>query len=127
MQNLQSKNYRRLLQISNLYHLFIAVYVLSKLTNWAEKLVISKTLSVVTNESIKSGVLTPKAQSEIVHSLATLTMVHTIRPTTNDLNTVCTRLIKMYPILKDTMDNGYVSFIGKSMLVDKIIEFQIRY
>ena len=127
MQNLQSKNYRRLLQISNLYHLFIAVYVLSKLTNWAEKLVISQRFSVVTNESIKSGVLTPKARSEIVHSLATLIMIHTIRPTTDNLNTVCTRLIKMYLILKDTMDNGYVSFIGKSMLVDKIIEFQIRY
>ena len=93
--------------------MFIAVYVLSRLTNWAEKLVIPKRFSVVTNESIKSGVLTPKARSEIVHSLATLMMVHTIRPTTDDLNIVCARLIKMYPILKDTMDNGHVSFIRR--------------
>ena len=82
-----------------------------RLANWAEKIVIPKRFSVVTNEALKSGVLTPKARDEIVHSLATLMMVHTIRPTPDDYNTVCLRLIKTHSILKDKVDSGYVSYI----------------
>jgi len=82
----------------------------NRLINWAKKLVIPKRFSVVTNEALKSGILMPKARDEIVASLSTLMMVHTIRPTSNDYNTVCLRLIKTHPILKDGVDSGYVSF-----------------
>ena len=78
---------------------------------WAEKLMIPRRFSVVTNEAMKSGVLTPKAWDEIVNSMATLIMVHTIWPTSNDYNTECLRLIKTHPILKDGADNGYVSSV----------------
>ena len=83
----------------------------TRLANWAEKLAIPKRFSVVTNEAMKSGVLTPKVRDEIVQSMSTLIMVHTIRPTSNDYNTVCLRLIKTHPILKDRIDSGYVSSV----------------
>ena len=79
--------------------------------NWAEKLVIPKRFSVVTNEALKSGALTPKLRDEIVHSMATFMMIHTIRPTPHDYNTVCLRLVKTHPILKDRIDGGYVSSV----------------
>lgn len=81
------------------------------MANWAEKLIIPRRFSIVTNEAMKSGVLTPRARDEIVNYMATLMMVHTIRPTSNDYNTVCLRLIKTHPILKDGADNGYVSSV----------------
>ena len=80
-----------------------------RLTDWAEKLIIPKRFSSITNEAMKSGALTPKARDEIVHSLATLIMVHTVRPTSTDYNLVCSRLVKTHPILKDRLDSGYVS------------------
>lgn len=81
------------------------------MASWAEKLIIPRRFSVVTNEAMKSGVLTPRARDEIVNSMATLMMVHTIRPTPNDYNTVCLRLIKAHPILRDGADSGYVSSV----------------
>jgi len=74
-------------------------------------MVMPKRFSLVTNEAIKSGALTPRARDEIIHSLTTLIMVHTINPISDDYNTVCTRLVKTYPTLKDQVDGGYVSFL----------------
>ena len=67
-------------------------------------MVMPKRFSLVTNEAIKSGALTPRARDEIIHSLATLI-------TSDDYNTVCTQLVKTYPTLKDQVDGGYVSFL----------------
>ena len=70
---------------------------------------IPKRFSAATTEEMKTGALTPKARDEIIHSLATLMMVHTIHPSPQDYNMVCSRLIKTYPLLKDQIDGGFVS------------------
>lgn len=77
--------------------------------DWATKLSIPSQFSVETMSSIKSGVPTRKARDEVINSLATLIMVHTMRPTSNDYNTVCKRLIEKHTALKDNIGSGYVS------------------
>ena len=58
--------------------------------------------------AIKSGILNNEVRDEIVNSVSTLMMVHTLKPTSEEYNTVCSRLIMAYPTLKDNCDNGYV-------------------
>ena len=58
---------------------------------------------------MKSGVLTPKARDEIIHSLATLIMVHTVYPSPSDYNAVLSKLVKKHPVLRDCVGSGYVS------------------
>ena len=53
--------------------------------------------------------LTRKTRVEIHNSLATLILVHTCRPTSNDRKIVCRRLIEKYPSLRDSSPSGYVS------------------
>ena len=53
--------------------------------------------------------LSQKARDEIVNSLSTLILVHTIRPTSEDYNTVCSRLVKKHAVLKDHIGSGFVS------------------
>ena len=77
--------------------------------NWAEVLVIPKRFSTETTAAIKSGKLNNKARDEVINALATLMMVHTIKPTSNDYNTICSKLVRAYPLLKDSADSGYVS------------------
>ena len=55
------------------------------------------------------GILTQNARVEIVDSLSTLVMVHTIRPTPEDLTVLSRRLIEKHPSLHDRVDNGFVS------------------
>ena len=83
--------------------------MLTRISNWAEQLTIPKRFSTATNKAIKTGMLSSKAQDEIIHSLSTLIMVHTVKPSPDDYNTVCLRLIKAYPLLADNVDGGYVS------------------
>ena len=64
-----------------------------------------------TTSTMKSGVLTPKARDEIVHSLATLIMVYTAHPSSSDYNAVCSNLIKKHPVLRDCVGSGYVSIM----------------
>ena len=78
-------------------------------TDWAGKISIPSRFSVETNTALTSGVLTSKARDEIVKSLSTLMLVHTMHPTSDDYNTVCSRLIKKHPVLKDHIGSGYVS------------------
>ena len=77
--------------------------------SYAEKLAIPTRFSAETTACIKSGVLTKRSRDEIVNSLATLMLVHTSRPTPEDLTMVSRRLMEKYPILKDNVDGGYVS------------------
>lgn len=64
-----------------------------------------------TMSSIKSGVPTRKARDEVINSLATLIMVHTLRPSPDDYSAVCKKLIQKHPILKDNIGSGYVRTI----------------
>ena len=75
--------------------------------NWVEVIVIQKRFSTETTAAIKSGKLNNKVRHEVIKkALATLMMVHTIKPTSNDYNTICS---KLYLLLKDSADSGYVS------------------
>ena len=65
--------------------------------------------STSTTKAVDTGILTKRARVEIVHSLSTLILLHTCRPTPYDLDTVSRRLIQKYPKLRDSVDKGYVS------------------
>ena len=97
----------------NVQHVsFIPLFRLSEPSvDWAERLTIPTPtrFSVETSEAIESGILNKKACVEVHNSVATLMLVHTSRPTSNDRDVVCRQLIQKYPTLKDGSDSGYVS------------------
>lgn len=64
--------------------------------------------SSATSKAIETGILTKNSRVEIVHSLSTLILMHTSRPTPHDLDTISRRLVQKYPKLRDTVDSGYV-------------------
>lgn len=78
-------------------------------SDWAEQLTIPVRYSGGTNEAIKSGLMTRAARVEINNALATLMMVYTMRPSPDEMHTVCRRLVQKYPKLKDSSPTGYVS------------------
>ena len=49
--------------------------------DWAQKLVIPFWFSAETNALLKTGMPTRRSRDEVVNALATLILVHTIRPT----------------------------------------------
>ena len=69
----------------------------------------SARFSKETTGNIAAGVLTQKTREEVVNSLSTLMLVYTIRPTPNDYNIICKRLVDKHPTLKDHAGSGYVS------------------
>jgi len=60
-------------------------------------------------ESIKAKTITKGVWVEIVTALAFEIWNHTQYPSGDEYNAVCTMLVNKYPILKDTIGNGYVS------------------
>ena len=68
-----------------------------------------KTMTVLRN-NIKVDI-TEAVKREIVSSIATLVMVHTVHPTPEELTTLAHRLVNCYPVLKDSHGCGYVSII----------------
>ena len=74
--------------------------------DWAEGLALPTRFSTPTTKAVETGVLTKSARVEIVHSVATLMLMHT---TPHDLDTISRRLIEKHPKLRDTVDKGYVS------------------
>ena len=52
--------------------------------DWAEPLTLPTRFSVETSGAIEFGILTKKARVEIHNSIATLMLVYTSRPTSND-------------------------------------------
>ena len=60
-------------------------------------------------DSIKAKSITKGVRVEIVTALAFEIWNHTQYPSGEEYNAVCTMLVKEYPILKDTIGNGYVS------------------
>lgn len=77
--------------------------------DWAQKLDIPSRFSVTTTAALKSGTPTGRARDDIVDSLATVMMVHTMHPAGSEYNIVCRKLIERYPTLKDSVGTGYVS------------------
>ena len=74
---------------------------------------------------MKTGVMTKGARSEIMSALATLIMVYTIRPTPDDMYTVCRRLVQTYPKLKDSTDTGYVSRDSSTILYNIMLNLHL--
>ena len=62
-----------------------------------------------THDAIKKGILTRRNKIEIIEVIAYRVLICTEYPTSNEYNGVCLALIAKYPILKDTIGNGYVS------------------
>lgn len=77
--------------------------------DWADSISLPTRFSKSTSEAIESGVLTRRARVEIHNALATLILVHTSHPNSNDRDIICRRLVTKFPALKDSSPSGYVS------------------
>ena len=67
-------------------------------------------------DSIKAKSITKGVRVEIVTALAFEIWNHTQYPSGEEYNAVCNMLVKEYPILKDTIGNGYVSLCTFSLI-----------
>ena len=79
--------------------------------DWTKQVTIPTRFSAETTSALKNKVPTQKARDEIINALATLILVHTLRPTSDDYNMVCQRLVNKHPSLKDASGSGYVGFL----------------
>ena len=96
---------------ANIVHMYTLIFRSSEpALDWAEHLTLPTRFSIETSGAIESGILTKKSRVEIHNSIATLMLVYTSRPTSNDRDITCRRLIQKYPTLKDSSDSGYVSY-----------------
>ena len=98
-----------------IYHVLRCIKV-EPVPDWARKFTIPVHFSKATSEAIKSGVMTRAARVEVNNSLSTLMMVHTMRPSPDDIRNVCQRLVETYPMLKDSSHNGYVSNLTSTLV-----------
>ena len=80
-----------------------------------------------TTHCISTGILTSKAKDEIINSLATLMLVHTVRPKPADLNTMAASLARIHPSLKDTSATGFVSVCLDIAVSIYIITYSVQY
>lgn len=79
--------------------------------DWAEKVTLPPRFSAGTTAAIETGILIPKHRDEIVNSVAHVMIAYTMKPSPNEYNTICRRLIQQYPTLTDNKsETGYVSF-----------------
>ena len=79
--------------------------------DWAEKLAIPSRFSVETTLALKRGAPNGKARDDIINSVATAMLVHTMHPTGANYNCICQRLVEKHPVLKDSIGSGYVRYI----------------
>ena len=84
-------------------------------TQWLQSFQLPQ-FSTKTMDSIKAKSITKGVRVEIVTALAFEIWNHTQYPSADEYNAVCTMLVKEYPILKDTIGNGYVSLCMFSFL-----------
>lgn len=70
-----------------------------------------------TKDALESQKISKGTRSEIVTCLGFEIWRHSQYPTGDEYNAVCSMLVTAYPILKDTIGNGYVS-ITTLMLQD---------
>lgn len=62
-----------------------------------------------TMKCIENGILSSHARDEIINSLATCIMLHTVSPVPEQRRIVCSNLVRTHPTLKDTVGSGHVS------------------
>ena len=67
--------------------------------------------SRTTMHALATKVITKSARIEIVAAIAFHVYTHTQYPTSQEYTEVCEKLVQKYPVLKDTVGNGYVSTI----------------
>ena len=97
--------------LTHVKFVYIIVFHSESKSDWAQQLVLPSRFSAPTTNAIETGILTKCARVEVVHSLSTLILLHTCRPTPYDLDTISRRLIEKYPKLRDSVDKGYVSVL----------------
>lgn len=65
--------------------------------------------------ALKAGkALLPVARNEIVDSIATLIMVHTMYPTSDQLEKVAMKLLRVYPSIADKVPGG-IPYVSESV------------
>ena len=85
---------------------------------WLTSFTVPAGFSANTEDAISTGILTSKVRTEIVQSLSASILVHTKKPTPEEYNTICSKLIDTYPTLRDEYGgSGYVSWQSILMLV----------
>jgi len=63
-------------------------------------------------EAVTTGIVTMRARREIVQVLKTFITAHTLQPTSDHYNTVCSKLVLKYPKLEDDVGkSSYVSYL----------------
>ena len=60
-------------------------------------------------ENIQRGIITKGTRTEIIQTTAQMMWMNTKFPTSNEYTEVCRMLVTKYPVLKDSVGNGYVS------------------
>ena len=63
-------------------------------------------------DSIETGLVTPRAKRGLIQVLRTLIIQHTKYPSRDEYNVVCKKLIEKYPKLHDGGQSGCVSVMG---------------
>ena len=89
-----------------------ADYPVSNSSDWHIQFTIPElqSFSLHVKDAVKTGVITARARKEINQVLRTYMTAHTIRPTSEQYNTVCKKLITKFQKLKDTEGKSkYVS------------------
>lgn len=84
---------------TNTYIMFYFARYLPKQANWAETITKYTHFSSETTATLESGVPTQRARDEFVNALSTPILVHTLRPNSDDYNTVCKRLMTKHPTI----------------------------
>ena len=69
-----------------------------------------ETFSRRTRETLTNSVITKSARAEICDLLAHRVFAVTEYPTSSEYTAVCQSLISKYPVLADTIGNGFVSY-----------------
>ena len=60
-------------------------------------------------QALEKKTITKAVRTEVIRVLAHQMLQHTTYPTSEEYTAVCQKLIAPYPVLKDTIGNGYVS------------------
>ena len=93
--------------------------------DWANDMALPVRFSIPTTKAIETGILTKSARVEIVHSLSTLILMHTSRPTPHDMDTISRRLVTKHPRARKLIilqcDEAWVLEQGQALLSSSAI------
>ena len=63
-------------------------------------------------DCVSSGILTRTSRTEIIQTLSALMWVHTHHPSKLAYNTICRKLVEVYPSLADDAGDGQVGYVN---------------